>query len=304
MKKLFGITIGGLQRKAISLVLIVLVIAVGFLAAISGYQMYKLSRIVSRTQEEQQEAISQASGSTVRQVLESSLIQTTTLEADAEDRDIAEIVTEIRILQSMAQDMFGHSESFANVEQHLPDASLDGTPSAMVLFEEGVDYTQSSLLNTASNLTVPMMVMMRNSDKIDSIYIGLADGTDLCVDDESANKLDENGDPIPFPVRERPWYTGAVETGDVYFTGVIPDAFSGAVSVTCSAPIVTNGELIGVVGIDILLDRMDDFLNSVSSEGGSVFIINDQHQVLLSSDETGVFAVSTNNTLADLDDLG
>ncbi|MBR2738145.1 MAG: SpoIIE family protein phosphatase [Lachnospiraceae bacterium] len=304
MKKLFGMTLGGLQRKAISLVLIVLVIAVGFLAAISGYQTYKLSRIVSRTRDEQQEAISQASGSTVRQVLESSLIQTTTLEADAEDRDIAEIVTEIRILQSMAQDMFGHSESFANVEQHLPDASLDGTPSAMVLFEEGVDYTQSSLLNTASNLTVPMMVMMRNSDKIDSIYIGLADGTDLCVDDESANKLDENGDPIPFPVRERPWYTGAVETGDVYFTGVIPDAFSDAVSVTCSAPIVTNGELIGVVGIDILLDRMDDFLNSVSSEGGSVFIINDQHQVLLSSDETGVFAVSTNNTLADLDDLG
>ena len=92
MKKLFGMTLGGLQRKAISLVLIVLVIAVGFLAAISGYQMYKLSRIVSRTQEEQQEAISQASGSTVRQVLESSLIQTTTLEADAEDRDIAEIV--------------------------------------------------------------------------------------------------------------------------------------------------------------------------------------------------------------------
>ncbi len=76
------------------------------------------------------------------------------------------------------------------------------------------------------------------------------------------------------------------------------------ISVTCSAPVVTNGELIGVVGIDIRLDSMEVFLNSVASDAGSVFIINDQRQVILSSDQTGVFAVSTNNVLADLDDLG
>ena len=43
---------------------------------------------------------------------------------------------------------------------------------------------------------------------------------------------------------------GAVEADGIYFTGVIADAFSGKLVVTCSAPVKVNGKLIGVVGIE------------------------------------------------------
>ncbi len=59
--------------------------------------------------------------------------------------------------------------------------------------------------------------------------MGLIDGTFFCVDTHTSNRYDESGKLKSFAVRERPWYTGAIEAGGLYFTGIEKDAFvSGA----------------------------------------------------------------------------
>ena len=115
----------------------------------------------------------------------------------------------------------------------------------------------------------------------------------------ASDKIDEDGNPIPFPVRQRPWYRGAAEKGDIYFTGVIEDAYSGLYCVTCSAPVYTDGRLAGVVGIDIFLENMQDFIESPNSEG-IVFILNDKGQIILSSEEEGIFSASLEEVAPDL----
>jgi sigma-B regulation protein RsbU (phosphoserine phosphatase) len=99
------------------------------------------------------------------------------------------------MLQTIAQGLFENRSSLLPMEASLPDPTLNGTPSAMILCEEGVDYTRSDYLGIAAHMSSPMIAMFRNSDKIDACYIGLADGTDLCVDEKSAIKLDEDGKP-------------------------------------------------------------------------------------------------------------
>ena len=303
MKKVLGITFGRLQRRAVGLVLLVLVLTVAVFAVVSAYQSRMLVKIVGETRDEQQSAISQTSEATMQQMLEATLIRTTSLQANVADNDFAEVVNNVYMLQAMAQGLFENRQSLLPEAFRLPDPSMEGTPSAMVLCEAGVDYTQSEYLGTAAHLSVPMIAMHRISDKIDGLYIGLADGTDLCVDEKPRIKLDGNGEPIPFPVRERPWYKGAVEAGGLYFTGIMKDAFSGKLVVTCSAPVVADGELVGVVGIDIVLESMADF-QSAAANGGAVFIVNDKGQVIISSDQTGLFAAAEANVARDLRKLG
>ena len=289
MKKVFGFTFGGLQKRALALVLVMIAVMVAVFAGISVYQSRMLSDVVGETRREQQRAISQVSSATMHGVLEETLVEITGLQAQIADDDFSEVVSGVRMLCTMAQGLLDNRDEIEPEEVGLPDPALNGQSSAMVLCEEGVDWTQSELLGIIAHMSEPMIAMHRNSEKIDGCYIGLADGTDLCVDDKSLNKLDSSGKPIPFPVRERPWYTGAVEAGGIYFTGIMQDAFSGKYVITCSAPIETDGEVAGVVGIDVVLESMDGFISSSDKSSGYAYIVNESGEVVLGS-QGGLFS--------------
>ncbi|MBR0106471.1 MAG: SpoIIE family protein phosphatase, partial [Lachnospiraceae bacterium] len=289
MKKVFGFTFGGLQKRALALVLVMIAVMVAVFAGISFYQSRMLSDVVGETRREQQRAISQVSSATMHGVLEETLVEITGLQAQIADDDFSEVVSGVRMLCTMAQGLLDNRDEIEPEEVGLPDPALNGQSSAMVLCEEGVDWTQSELLGIIAHMSEPMIAMHRNSEKIDGCYIGLADGTDLCVDDKSLNKLDSSGKPIPFPVRERPWYTGAVEAGGIFFTGIMQDAFSGKYVITCSAPIETDGEIAGVVGIDVVLESMDGFIASSDKSSGYAYIVNESGEVVLGS-QGGLFS--------------
>ena len=292
MRKILGITLGGLQKKTITLVLIMLLIMVAVFAGISHYQNRMLVGVVGETRDDQQEAISQVSEETMQQMLEKSLVTSTTLRATLEDSEFSEIVNNTYMLQTMAQGMLESRDRFDPLQPNLPDPALDGTASAMVLCEEGVDYTQSEYLGIIAHMSSAMIAMHHNSDKIDGCYIGLADGTFLCIDEKAANKLDANGEPIPFPVRERPWYKGAIEADGLYFTGVERDTFSKQPLVTCSVPVKLEGQVIGVAGIDIVLDSMSDLESADTTQGTYAYVVNDRGQVILGPQHGGVFELS------------
>ena len=154
-------------------------------------------------------------------ILESAFVDATEKQAKIADHDFAEVVNNVYMLQSMAEGLFDSGDSLTPASASLPDPALDGQPSAMILCERGVDYENSRYLSVAAHMSGPMLAMFRNNEKIEGLYIGLADGTDLCVDDKAGNKLDENGALIPFAVRQRPWYRGAAEAGGLYFTGLV-----------------------------------------------------------------------------------
>ena len=300
MKKIREILLSGIKKKTALLVVMTLLLAVAIFSAVSGYQNRMLVGIVGQTRTEQQRALSQTSKETMHQVMERTLVESTALQAKIADNDFAEIVSDTYMLQTMAQSLIERKDQLQAAELNLPDPALDGTPCAMVLFEEGVDYTKSEYLAAASHMSSSMLALFCNSDKVASCYIGLADGTHLGVDDHSANRFDTTGELRPFPVRQRPWYRGAVENRGLYFTGIERDAFSNIPGVTCSAPVVVGRRLVGVVGIDILLESMSDFINASSDNGSYAFIVNNHGQVILAPEDTDLFEIKTSDKAPDL----
>ena len=289
MKKLLGLTFGSLQKKMIRLVLIILAASAAVFAAVTAYQSSLLAGIVSETRTEQQEAISRTSEETMYQMVRASLVKTTALQAEIADNEFSEIIDNIYMLKTMAEGILGTENGLKPGQAALPDASKDGTASAMVLAEEGVDYRKSEYIGMAAHLAAPMTAMVANSAKISACYIGFCDGTHFVVDIHSKNKFDSEGNVIAFPVRERPWYTGAAESGELYFTGIIKDAFSGEMGITCSIPVIVNGKTVGVAGIDIFLDTMDDFVEDSYSKEGFAFVVNDKGQVILAPEQNAIF---------------
>ena len=161
-----GMTFGGLQKKMVRLVMLVLCLAIGALTVVSFFQDKMLIRLVEDTRIEQQQAISGISKETMSQVLEDSFVRMTGVEAENADHEFSEVVTDITILQSMAEELLKNRDSVAPVMIGGPDISKDGTASAFALSENGVDYTKSELLGAVAHMSSTMIAMLNSSEKI------------------------------------------------------------------------------------------------------------------------------------------
>ena len=300
MRKWLGLTIGGLQQKILNLVLIFMLAMIGVFSAVSFYQSKKLSKTVKDARDKQQQAIETVSQDTMHQVINGTLVKTTALQAYIADDMFADLKSDVMTMQTLAQQLFSHKDTITPHPFSLPDASKNGQPTAQVLHEKGVDYKNSKYLGVAAHMSESMIAMYKSSGKLSNCFIGLADGTHICIDEQSANKFNENGTLSDFPVRERPWYISAAEKKQLCFSGIEYDTYTQKLCVTCSAPVIVDGELYGVVGADIFLDAMDDYVKNAANSTGLLCVINNEGQVIFSSDGGSAFKVETAANASDL----
>jgi len=300
MKEIFGFKFGGLQHKILNIVLIVIITTAICMVGISRFSSKRLNEVVNRTREEQQTAIADRSTDTLMQSIDASMTKTNALQAYIADDMFSDVRSDVMTLQSLATGLFEYNGEFEPVPYDLPDPKKAGEYTPQVLFEKGIDYTQSELLRTAAQMGTTMTAMCTNADYMYNCYIGLSDGTFFMIDPHPENKYDENGDIIPIPVRQRPWYTQAVEAGELCFTGVMPDTYLGTLCVTCSAPVYAHGKLIGVVAIDLFLSSMEEYVNESAKNGGFICIINDQGQVVFAPKGNPLFEVEQFENSEDL----
>ena len=300
MRKWLGLTIGGLQQKILNLVLIFMLAMIGVFSAVSFYQSKKLSKTVKEARDEQQQAIETVSQDTMHQVINGTLVKTTALQAYIADDMFADLKSDVMTMQTLAQQIFSHKDTITPHPFSLPDASKNGQPTAQVLHEKGVDYKSSKYLGVAAHMSESMIAMYKSSGKLSDCFIGLDDGTLICIDEQSANKFDKNGTLSDFPVRERPWYISAAEKKQLCFSGIEYDTYTQKLCVTCSAPVIVDGELYGVVGADIFLDAMDDYVKNAANSTGLLCVINNEGQVIFSSDGGSAFKVETAANASDL----
>jgi len=172
--------------------------------------------------------------------------------------------------------------------------------------------------------------VLLHSDKLVSIYVGLADGSfrqaraintatkiqdklppagakyayrwiepargSTPVDhytflDDEHNPLGTSEQPTTYDPRPRLWYRQTVEDGKLIITD--PEVFAalGLFGFTIAAPIYSDGKITGVAAADITLDGLSRFLSERKiSPGTSSFILDTQGGVLANSDLAKTYA--------------
>ena len=304
MKIIRGIKIGGLQQKIFNLVLVFIVALIGVYTAASVYQQKNLSSVVSEANLEQQTSITAVSEETMMAVLDSSMSRTTALQAYIANDLFSDVQTDVLTMQAFAEQLFAHAELFPAHPFYEPDASMDGIASVQMQHEAGVDPAGSETLGLVANMSEIMLAMFESSDKLSSCFVATTDGYILYVDDRSGSYFSENGEVYTFDVRHRPWYLKAAEEKELIFTGVELDAFTDIPGIVCAAPVYHDGNLVAVVGADIFLTSISDYVKNTASEGSFLCVINENGQVLFSPEQKGVFKAELSDKAPDLRESG
>ena len=304
MKIIRGIKIGGLQQKIFTLMLVFIAALIAAYAAVAAYQQKNLTDVVQKASVEQQASITAVSEETMEAVLNSSMVRSTALQAYIANDLFMDVQTDVRTLQTFAEELFAHADSFTPHPYYDPDPTKDGIAAVQMQHEEGVDPAESETLGLVANMSEVMLAMFEHSNKLSSCFVATADGCILYVDDRSGAYVSEDGLPVTFETRQRPWYKQAAEAGDLIFTGVELDAFTDIPGLVCAAPVYRSGELVAVVGADIFLTSISDYVQDTASEGGFLCVINEDGQVLFSPQQAGIFKAELSDRGADLRAIG
>ncbi len=128
-------------------------------------------------------------------------------------------------------------------------------------------------INTFSRMITFFKSTITQHDLIGWIYIGTPQGVHFCYPGHGYN---ESYDP-----RTRPWYKMANETGEFGWTQPYVDAGGLGLGITVSKPVYVDGEMVGVVATDVIIETInDEIINLEIGKTGYPFLIDENADVI------------------------
>ncbi|MEM7031772.1 MAG: adenylate/guanylate cyclase domain-containing protein [Chloroflexota bacterium] len=99
--------------------------------------------------------------------------------------------------------------------------------------------------------------------------------------DGNINNVEETTD-FTYDPRARPWYGGAKDVQARYWTDIYIFFTDQKPGITAAYPIIgDDGNLVGVIGIDVALDQLSQFLETQTiGDNGTAFIINSEAEIV------------------------
>ncbi|WP_408900740.1 methyl-accepting chemotaxis protein [Photobacterium piscicola] len=122
--------------------------------------------------------------------------------------------------------------------------------------------------------SVMFLEQARKSGGFDDIYFGAIDGA-MERSHPERNRAD-------YDPRTRPWYRDAQTAGKQIITTAYKDAITNALLVTIAQPLQAKGQMVGVVGADVLIDQLiNDVISLDVGDNAFAMLINKQDGTFL-----------------------
>ena len=216
------------------------------------------------------------------------------------DRMFFEFERAVSTAASAVEKLYEDPDAYPERDVAVPDAANDGKLTLQVLFTTGVDPEDEAIakeVRLLGNLQELLYSINLNDDSIASNYFASESGIMVQADYISAKKFDTQGNLMPLDAKERPWYAGAKETGELYLTPVTRDLHTPQMTIMCGVPVYHDGEFMGVAGAGMYLDLLARMVESVDlGDKGNVCIVNDEGRILFSNFKTGSLSLEESAT--------
>ncbi|MBR3243371.1 MAG: SpoIIE family protein phosphatase [Parasporobacterium sp.] len=293
---------GGIQREIFALVLGVIIVIIAAYTAVIAYEAHSLRVLLAEVTENQKNSISSISGETMKAIIDKTMGHSTEMEATIADNMFLSLSNDVKLLKDSAEKLLQNPEDYKPRDYAVPDPSKEGETTLQLLYEDGTDLSSDEIkdqLSLYANLS-DLMESIYSKGQINACYIAIPEGAMLLTDRHSSEKYAEDGTLMTIPIHERDWYRGAMETGSLFFTDVVQDAFTDNVGIMCSIPVWNNGKIVAVIGADLYLDSMARTIADSSDTSGFNCIVNNRGHVIFSPQEEGTFQVKENEKAEDL----
>lgn len=127
---------------------------------------------------------------------------------------------------------------------------------------------------------------------VGGFYFGRSDGTQFINTD---GKLQPDYNPTV-----RPWYVQAAHARKLITTNSYVDSLTGKNCITIAAPVYQNNKLMGVVGLDIFIDKFHKIFENLSPDDKTHYFVTDRYGNIVINYRSGINSFSLTSELNNL----
>ncbi|EAK5849764.1 methyl-accepting chemotaxis protein, partial [Campylobacter jejuni] len=171
----------------------------------------------------------------------------------------------LKVTQSTVEDFRSTNQSFTRALEkdiaNLPYQSL---------------ITEENIINNVG----PILKYYRHSINALNVYLGLNNGKVLLSQKSNDAKMPELRDDLD--IKTKDWYQEALKTNDIFVTPAYLDTILKQYVITYSKAIYKDGKIIGVLGVDIPLE---DLQNSVANTPGHTFLFDQKNKIFAATNK-------------------
>ncbi|EAL6866130.1 methyl-accepting chemotaxis protein [Campylobacter jejuni] len=171
----------------------------------------------------------------------------------------------LKVTQSTVEDFRSTNQSFTRALEkdiaNLPYQSL---------------ITEENIINNVG----PILKYYRHSINALNVYLGLNNGKVLLSQKSNDAKMPELRDDLD--IKTKDWYQEALKTNDIFVTPAYLDTILKQYVITYSKAIYKDGKIIGVLGVDIPLE---DLQNSVANTPGNTFLFDQKNKIFVATNK-------------------
>ena len=244
------------------------------------------------------------SSSSMEEEVTEHLLQIAMSQADIVDSNFGHFKSSVELLASDATYLYEHASEFGRVDVPEPKAENEGKLVVHLTHSEKTNMSLPSVKDEVGLLGNEQNTLLSShagNPAMAKCYIATESGLMIEADKDSDDKIDENGNVKFYEAHERPWYYETKEAGVTHFTNVIPETSGKRIGMMCGSPVTKNGQFMGVACAGMYLDDVNEMVKSTNlGENGIACIINNQGQLLFSSDKTGILTITRETADFDL----
>ncbi|EIC2299866.1 methyl-accepting chemotaxis protein [Campylobacter jejuni] len=171
----------------------------------------------------------------------------------------------LKVTQSTVEDFRSTNQSFTRALEkdiaNLPYQSL---------------ITEENIINNVG----PILKYYRHSINALNVYLGLNNGKVLLSQKSNDAKMPELRDDLD--IKTKDWYQEALKTNDIFVTPAYLDANLKQYVITYSKAIYKDGKIIGVLGVDI---PSEDLQNLVAKTPGNIFLFDQKNKIFAATNK-------------------
>ena len=257
--------------------LAVSVISLALTSLFSEISMFRLRDAATNSNEQ---IGSQAADSSETALIDQAVANAAGL-ADANARfingEISQIATSMQMITHYINYLYVNAEEFSPI----PFNKASECPPGVLVMQWGLapgvsEEAVRDELYLHGNMQSVYEAVMKSCPAIYSIYISSETGINSGYDAFAETKTDV------FEGRDLPWYENARDTGAPVISETYQDVFGRGLTVSMSAPCYgKNGEFIGVAGLDILIEDMNDMiLRTVVGTSGYAMLLKGDEKII------------------------
>ena len=220
------------------------------------------------------------------------------------DSNFGHFKSSVELLASDATYLYEHSAQFGRIPIEEPKAENDGKLVVHITHSADTDMNDPAVKDEAGllgNEQNSLLSSHAGNPSMAKCYIATESGLMIEADRNSSDKINEDGTVAFYEAHKRPWYYETKEEGKTHFTNITPEASGKRIGMMCGSPVTKNGKFMGVACAGMYLDDVDTLVNSTDlGENGIACIVNNQGQLLFSSDTTGILTITRETADFDL----